>query len=528
MNPLPQSAIINALPFLSAYSFNCAEQTFNKLLAHSIAIKLMQDNKDMQQLFLLNKEKVEKDTVQESQATPWLDLTNRIKKQQKELFNLLDEDRSAQKIDLYFKRLCDLQKGNGGLSWFDKGESDPYISAYVLTGFGKLREDSIKISSSRYENFIKNLVAYCDNILAQSKTEDENLLIARSYWMNQFPLSDTMKRRIDIVLKGEWKKIGEKNLQQKARLIIATRRFFLEDKQAMAALESLQQLAIKDDIGWRWKDIADADDLQTNGEETLTLLAEAFEGPQFKEVRTGILKWLLNTQSEHHWQTTKATAAAVKLLNTEKQSFEGKAQVMDAFAGDNKITVSNDVLSGNLFSFSKMAKVPVTVSLKKANEGMITGDFTAYYFRDWDKVKQTGSHVSLTRELLYQDGTDWKPVNKEMPLKVGDKVRVVLHIVSDKPLRYVYIDDKRAAAFEPEDVTSDNEYAGGFSYYRSVRDEGCQLFSSFLPSGENTITYNMTVAHEGQFSCGPASLECMYRPDVHAYSSPLEIKTIKR
>jgi alpha-2-macroglobulin len=110
-------------------------------------------------------------------------------------------------------------------------------------------------------------------------------------------------------------------------------------------------------------------------------------------------------------------------------------------------------------------------------------------------------------------------------LKKGDKVTVTLTINNRKPLRYVHMNDKRAAAFEPVDGSSKYMYEGDLRYYRSVRDEGIDWFADFIPAGEHIIQYELLVAHEGEFSCGPASIECMYRPDIQASSEAMIIKT---
>ena len=48
--PKPEAAVINALPYMAFYEHNCAEQTFNKLLAHSMATQIMRTDVNMQKM----------------------------------------------------------------------------------------------------------------------------------------------------------------------------------------------------------------------------------------------------------------------------------------------------------------------------------------------------------------------------------------------------------------------------------------------------------------------------------------------
>jgi hypothetical protein len=124
-----------------------------------------------------------------------------------------------------------------------------------------------------------------------------------------------------------------------------------------------------------------------------------------------------------------------------------------------------------------------------------------------------------------QSTSKWDPIDESTSLKIADKIKVVLTIETSKALKYVFIDDKRAAAFEPVENHSGYEYAPGLSYYKAVRDEGLQFFSDYIPSGRSVISYEMIVAHEGYFSNGPASLQCMYKPELNAYSNGIRVQT---
>ena len=92
-------------------------------------------------------------------------------------------------------------------------------------------------------------------------------------------------------------------------------------------------------------------------------------------------------------------------------------------------------------------------------------------------------------------------------------------IETPRRLSYVVIEDRRAANLEPVDALSGYRYSGDFGYYCSVRDASIQCFADEIPAGRSTFSYEMRVNAAGTFTYGAASLECMYRPEVKAYSA---------
>src|SRR5690606_16436819 len=89
IDPKPETTLINSLPWLANYSFDCAEQTFNKLLAHATALKVMKNDTLVRRSWsqaMLAKENISKDTLtytdkkrgfklpdeMDAMAVPWL------------------------------------------------------------------------------------------------------------------------------------------------------------------------------------------------------------------------------------------------------------------------------------------------------------------------------------------------------------------------------------------------------------------------------------------------------------------------
>ena len=543
IKPKPQAALLNALPYMAFYQFNCAEQTFNKLLAHSLAVGIMQKDSSLQKMQktknILENNTEALPTELSEQTMPWLQLNNSVAKQSKDLNTLLDSTKSIAQIKKYFEEVYALQNTDGGIAWFKKGKSDAYISTYILKGFGKLQKDKIFFiaDDNKYKTFIKTLVAYCDAKFLDSTNKNytaDNLMYlnARKYHTANYPLPANAFAKIDTVLAKQWRNVNRYSLEKQAVLIQASL-FYDTTKNnfsslAKKQLESIKQLANEDAVsGIRWKALSNKDDITTSDEEAIVAIAEAFEANgNDKATIDGIIKWLLFTKENHNWSTTKSTADVVTLLDRNPNYALKNTINISANVGRIKMNVSDNLLNGNLSEFAQTT-FPPKINLKKDVTEIAIGNFNYYYFTATPPVSDISAGVKISKTMYRINNDKEEVVNDNTILKIADKIKTVITIENNKHLKYVYIDEKRAATLEPKDAISGYEYAKGFSYYQSVRDASYQFFAEQIPSGINTITYYTTVAKEGSFYNGVVALQCMYSPALKAYGNGSVIKVVQ-
>jgi alpha-2-macroglobulin len=545
IKPKPQGALLNALPYLANYPFNCAEQTFNKLLAHTIATKLMRTDSSLQKM-QKQKSATENNTAAlplelSEQTMPWLQLNNSVAKHQKDLSTLLDTLRGNELIKKYFEDLKALQNKDGGMAWFKDGKSDEYISNYILHGFSKVKKEALFSPTvdikEKYNLFLKELINYCDaNFLDSTKKynnwENVQYINARKFHIADFPLSIIIQNKIDIVLAKNWKSVDNYNLGMQATLIQASM-FFGNTKNnfssmAKAKLESIKQLANNDDAaGIRWKELSNQDDLTISNEEAVVAIAEAFEeNGNDTETIDGIIKWLLYAKENHNWSTTKSTADVVSLINRHPSNALNNVINISANVGRINLQVTDNLLKGNLSSFAQTTFSP-TINLNKDVADVAISNLNYYYFTATPASNENTSGVKISKQLYRVINDKDELVNENTILKIADKIKTVITIENEKQLKYVFIDEKRAASLEPKDGASGYEYSKGFGYYQSVRDAGYQFFAEQIPSGINTITYYTIVAKEGSFYNGVIALQCMYSPAVKAYGVGSVLKVVQ-
>lgn len=544
VNQKPQAALVYALPWLANYSYNCAEQTFNKLRADVTALRLMQKDTLAQKAFKNAVAHVEKNRAPATQipddiaeeTMPWLGITNQTAVQQKQLFNLLDTPSTKTTINKHLERLHKLQSADGGLMWFEGGNSSAYISSLILAGFGQLKQQgggADRSHTAQQKDFIRQLFSYNQQSLSRYADGYEKLyaLYAMSYWIKDQDLPAPALSDINILLNSQWKAVDDTHLGQQAMLIISTLRYNNAGstlyQKALQQLKSIRQLAIQDEQhGLRWKAISDSEELDNSAEETMALLAEAFEtAGNNKEVDAGIIKWLLTEKTDQHWQTTKATAAAINLLQKQTGSMFGETKAFSAQVTDRNLSVSDGLLDGAPMVFAEIGQMPDAITLQQHGT-KASGYLTWYYFAEPKHLDTLNKVVKISRlYYIYDEQKGWLTITPNTLLKTGDRVKVKLSIETSSRLKFVHITDPRAAGFEPKDNKSGYQYNNGFGYYQSVRDTGMELFTESIPKGISEISYELVVAHSGDFASGPVVLQCMYRPSVTAYSTSARFKT---
>ena len=323
-------------------------------------------------------------------------------------------------------------------------------------------------------------------------------------------------------------------MYNQALLIITTLQYFDtgtgEYQRAIQQLHSIAQLAIKDEnSGLRWKYLADSEDLSNSAEETLALLAEAYAKVDIHpEIIPGIVKWLLTSRNEDHWSSTKATSAIVTLLLREYETVTGMTQTIFAAINNKELSVTDDLVSGSSFAFVKENKL-APLNLRKQNSAPAAGNIISYYFASPGNVSNENKEVRLKKELFKFDKvtSKWEPITGSTSLRIADRIKVELTIESTRALHYLYVDDKRAAGFEPKDLHSGYRQRKRRELLSFGCDAGFIFFSEYNPSGTTGLTYEMIVAHEGDFINGPATLQCMYKPEVNACSNSVQVRTSK-
>lgn len=555
---------VQSLPYLMEFPHECAEQTFNRFYANSIATNIANSSPKMRavfeswkgkspEAFLSNLEKNQelKNTV--LSETPWVLEAQDESERKRRVGLLFDVNHMADENGRAFQKLKMMQYDNGGWPWFEGMPEDRYITQYVIAGFGQLA----RLGSNTEESteMVDKAIAYCDTRLGEDyawikKHDAANIdkdhldyiaiqyLYARSYFVNA-PFTESNRKAFDYYIAQAKKYWNTKSRYMQGMLALAL--FRNGDTQtANAIMRSLSETAIHNaELGMYWKENVAGWYWYEAPIETQSLLIEAFHEVKNDEKSVDEMRtWLLRNKQQQDWKTTRATADACYALLMNGTDWLATASDVQIVVGAKQVDPSaNGQAEAGTGYFktswpgSEVMPEMGKVKISKPGAGVSYGAMYWQYFENMDKITPAKSPLQVTRKLFLQkktpNGMVLEAITEQTALHPGDKVTVRIEMRNDRDMEYIHLKDLRASGFEPVNVFSQYNYQDGLGYYESTKDASTDFFFSFLPKGAHVFEYPLTVIHAGDFSCGVAEAQCMYAPEFAAHSEGLRVKVTK-
>ena len=562
---------VQALPYLMEYPYECSEQTFSRFYANSIATHIANSSPKIKAVFnswkntpdskalLSNLEKNQELKSLMLEETPWVLDAKDETERKKRVALLFDLNKMSNELAQAMKKLQKAQSPNGGWPWFDGMPDDRYITQHIITGMGHLDHLGIKNirEDSKVWKMVKDGVTYLDNriredyewILRYDKAHiDENhlgyqqiqYLYARSYFKD-IAIDNRNQKAFDYY-KGQEKKYWLSNSRYMQGMI-ALALFRYDDKiTPKDIMKSLKENSLNsEEMGMYWKENYGGYYWYQAPIEAQALLIEAFDEVSNDKKSVDDLKvWLLKSKQTQDWKTTKATTEAVYALllrGTDWLATEsnveislGDIQVDPKKMPDVKVEAGTGYFKTS-WSGGDIKPKMGEVKIVKKDEGVSWGALYWQYFEQLDKITPSKTPLNLKKQLFLQKNSDAgpviEPVTEKTTLKVGDKIKVRIELRVDRDMEYVQMKDMRASGFEPTNVISRYKYQDGLGYYESTRDAATNFFFSYLPKGTYVFEYPLVVTHNGNFSNGITSIQCMYAPEFASNSEGIRVKVGK-
>ncbi|HRF37921.1 MAG TPA: hypothetical protein PK198_03960, partial [Saprospiraceae bacterium] len=169
-----------------------------------------------------------------------------------------------------------------------------------------------------------------------------------------------------------------------------------------------------------------------------------------------------------------------------------------------------------------------SIKVKNPNKVVAWGSAYWQYFEDLDKIKTfEETPLTLKKQLFREEASSTGPVLRTIEnnraLRPGDKLIVRIELRVDRDMEYVHMKDMRASGFEPINVLSQYKWQGGLGYYESTGDAATHFFFDYLPKGTYVFEYPLRAAHNGDFSNGITSIQCMYAPEFTSHSQGVRV-----
>jgi uncharacterized protein YfaS (alpha-2-macroglobulin family) len=547
---------VMALPYLMEFQHECTEQTFNRLYANALARHIAASDPKIRRVFDQWKGTEALDSPMEKnqdlksvmiEETPWLRQAKKESQSRRDVAILFDENRLNDETARLLKRMADLQRGDGCWPWFPGGGRNQYITLYITTGYGRLRNLGVKgIDVACALKSLNQLDAWADewyrDILRYGNKDQNHLsttaalyLYGRSFFLQDQAVDARHKEAVDYWLgqaKRYWLELD--NRQSQAHLAVALKRWGDKDT-ALAIMASIKERSVtNEEMGMFWRETELSWWWYRAPIETQAMMIEAFDevlgdAKAVEECRV----WLLKQKQTQDWKTTKATADAIYGLLLHGQNWLASDALVEVSLGGNPIKPEK-VEAGTGFYEQRFVRKEIVpemgkITVKKTDEGVSWGSVHWQYIEDMSKVTpHEGTPLKLVKKLFVKENTKKGPVLKPAtgPLAVGDELVVRIELRVDRDMEYVHLKDQRGSGTEPVNVLSQYRYQDGLGYYESTKDTASHFFMDYLAKGVYVFEYSSRIQHKGKYQTGIASVQCMYAPEFNSHSESfvLEVK----
>jgi len=543
-------SVLNALPYLVNYPYDCTEQTLNRFLSTGILSSVFDDYPAVARMAgeLATRETRLAPWVADDanrrmalEETPWLRAAAGGEEADADLVRVLDPRVASAQRDSALAKLRNAQTSLGGFPWWPGGPPSPYMTLYIASGLSRALEFGVEVPRDivvrAWQYLHRHYVDELARDLGTAKGRHETVTYL-NYVLSSYPdaswtggvFSDDDRRRMLAHSFDHWR---QHSPLLKSYLALTLARVG-RDADARLVFDSVMDSArttedegtfwAPEDRAWLWYN----DTIESHAFALRTLGELAPDD----ERRHGLVHWLMLNKKLNHWKSTRATAeviyALVHYLSAEGQL--GQREVATVRIGDteHELIFEPDEYTGAnrqlvLIGSEIEAQLDSTIVVEKETPGLLFASATWHFSTEQMPTSASGDFFAVERRYFKRllRGQEWalEPLAEGARLEVGDQVEVHLSLRSKHAAEYVHLRDPRAAGFEPETLTSRYRWDLGIGWYEQVRDSGTDFFFEWLPVGEYTFKYRLRANLGGTFKAAPATVQSMYAPEFNAYSS---------
>ncbi|MEW5978379.1 MAG: alpha-2-macroglobulin family protein [Acidobacteriota bacterium] len=568
-------SMLDALPYLVDYPYGCTEQTMSRFLPAAITFKTLKELGLSPQAAM---NRVFGGIVEEhaGQTHP---------KGRKDLNQL--EEMIRQGLD----RLYSFQHSDGGWGWWKEGDSDHFMSAYVVWGLTLARQAGIPV---RPESLSRG-VAYLD----QEIVEEESNPDQQAWMLHALSVDHFAARRQGTAFQSKafdnlWSQRQRLNAYTRALLALAAHHYGNRER-AQTLVQNLENgvkrdsrpdtsILIKgepvangvlgtahwgeDGISWRWSD---------GGVEATSFALRALLAidPQNRLVEPAT-NWLIRNRRGAQWSNTRDTAIAILALNDYlKQSGELSSALEYELRVNHQLVAVKEITASEVLAAPSQFQVdPKLIRdglneiqiIRRKGQGPIYFTAQAQFFSQEEPIAAAGNEIFVRRQyyrlasrptLLKGFVTERQLLHDGQTIQSGERVEVVLIVEAKNNYEYLVFEDLKPAgleavqlrsgaslftreiktgssqkvlsAVEPSARLGESDYTNRSRWvYQELRDRKVALFLDKLPEGLWEIRYELRAEVPGRFHALPVVGHAMYLPEIRCNGEEQRINVSDR
>ncbi len=465
--------MLDALPYLMDYPYGCTEQTMSRFLPAVITAKTLRDL-GLQQEDVMSRIFGGIETNSAAATHP---------KGKKDLAELDAMTKAG------LERLYDFQHGDGGWGWWKQGESDHWMTAYVVWGLTLAKDAGIKLKDGVLERGVsfldKTLVeeeenpdmqAWMLHALAAHKAQNTKPSAFQSkafenLWTNREKLN--AYTRALLALSAHYLGKADQAKTLIANLENGVKRDDRPDASVLISPSTLNSQPStvlgtahwgEDGIYWRWSD---------GGVEATAFALRALLtiDPQNKLIEP-VTNWLIKNRRGAQWNNTRDTAIVVLAMNDYlRVSGELKADLEYELIVNGQSIAKQRVRGADVFNAPSRFTIDPKL-IKDANEIRVVrkqGDAPIYFavearfFSAEEPIAPAGNEIFVKREYFKLVGRptllkgyvyDREPLPDGGSVNSGERVETVITIEGKNNYEYLLFEDLKPAGFEAVEIRS--------------------------------------------------------------------------
>lgn len=467
--------MLDALPYLIDYPYGCTEQTMSRFLPAAITAKTLKD-------LGLHPEDVMSRVFGGIESQHAAQTQPKGKKDLQKLDDLVKQG---------LNRLYDFQRADGGWGWWKEGESDHFMSAYVVWGLVLAREAGLDVK----QDALARGVRYLDKELVEEETNPDQ----QAWMLHALAVFHAHSKQTKVgefqakAMANLWTNRDKLNAYTRALFALAAHHFgeaqraktLIENLENGVKIDSTPDTSVllrpstlssrlstapstahwgEDGIYWRWSD---------GGVEATAFALRALLtiDPKHKLVEP-VSNWLIKNRRGAQWSNTRDTAVTILALNDYlRQSGELKPNVEYELWVNGESIARKKVTGEDVFDAPSQFQIaPKLIQdkneirlVRKSGESPLYFAVNAACFSLEEPVTPVGNEIFVRRQyykvaerptLLKGYVFDKQPLDEGGSLQSGERVETVLTIEAKNNYEYLVFEDLKPAGFEAVEVRS--------------------------------------------------------------------------
>jgi alpha-2-macroglobulin len=461
------------------------------------------------------------------------------------------QSRLERNLSQALDRLQARQNEDGGWSWVSKGDSDPYISTYILFGLSRAIQNGITVPDAVIQNAVNYLFSQLVTPDMTTPAWQLDRLAFQHYALVHAGVGDLAG--IDALYFYH----DQLNPWAQAFLALSIDSLSPSDERVKDLLSNLQASAIRSATGVHWESSsAENYNLSSPIYTSAVVVYALAQREPASTLLPDALRYLMDhRQASGCWSSTYESAWS---LMAATQVMIGTGEVGSDF-GFSAILNGTLVASGRGTEVNSVsASVPLSSLYPRDPNGLYirreAGPGRLYYttslqvYRPVESVAPLNQGISLSRAYY--------PYNREcrigeceplLEARVGEMITARITLTLPNDAYYLLVEDYLPAGAEILDTSLKTSQIGmeleplplyddrmpfengwGWWYFQDplLYDDHIAWAASYLPSGTYELTYTLVITHPGEFRLLPARAWEFYFPEVQG-SSAGEIFEIK-